>query len=64
MDHPASLCAVLMTQSEQTARAKPAIALWIFAAALMAVAVAVLAADAALTPEQRIAAFVQSGTYP
>jgi type IV secretory pathway component VirB8 len=64
MDHPASISAALTTQSAQNPRAKPAIALWVLAAAFTVIAVAVVLADATLTPEQRIAVFVQTGNLP
>jgi len=64
MSHPTSISATLTTQPAQSAQAERPIALWVLAAALILIAVAVLLADASLTPEHRIAAVMQSGVYP
>jgi hypothetical protein len=64
MDHLASISAVPTTQRAQNAQTKPPIALGVLGGALMVIAVAVLPADAALAPEQRIAVFMQTGNFP
>ena len=46
------------------AQAKRPSVSWIFCGALMVIAVAVMLADAALTPEQRLAVFMQAGHFP
>ena len=64
MNNSVSLSATPTTHPAQNAQAERSIALWVFVLALMVVAVAVLMADASLTPEQRIAVFMQAGHFP
>jgi len=64
MNQPGSSAAALTTQPGQNAQAGRTTALWVFGGALMVTAVAVMLADAALTPEQRIAVFMQTGIFP
>ena len=64
VNHPASTTATLTTQPAQSAQAERPSALWVLAAAFVVIAIAVLVADASLTPEQRFAVFLQSGTFP
>jgi hypothetical protein len=68
MNRSPSLSATPPTEAVQNARAVPAFPLWVLAAAftvtITLIAVAVLAADASLTPDQRFALFMQSGSSP
>jgi len=64
MNHPASIPASVTTQPVQSAQAQRPIALWVLAAVFIITAVAVLVADASLSPAQRIAMFMQAGMFP
>jgi hypothetical protein len=64
MNDLASISTTPTTQSAQSARTERPIALWVLAAAFVVIAVAVLIADASLTPAQRIAVSVQTGMFP
>jgi len=64
MIHPASISASLTTQPVQSAPAQRPIALWVLAACFLVIAVAVLVAEASLSPAQRIAVFMQTGMFP
>jgi hypothetical protein len=62
MNRPVSLTTT--TKPSGSSYAHHQIALWTLTAVLVAVACTVLVLDAAITPEQRIALFAQSGTFP
>ena len=64
MNHRAPFSATLTAQPAQSAQAERPTALWLLAAAFAVIAVAVLLADASLTPAQRIAVFMQTGMFP
>jgi hypothetical protein len=61
MNRPVSFDAILTTKRKYANRS---VALWAVAVVLVAVACTVLVLDAAMTPEQRIALFAQSGLFP
>ena len=64
MNQPGSIAVPLTTAPPENAQAKRPSVSWIFCGALMVIAVAMMLADAALTPEQRSAVFTQAGHFP
>ena len=65
MNPPASLAATVTTrEASQSAQSDRTITLWVFLAVAVVIAAAVLLIDSSLTTEQRIAPFIQSGTFP
>jgi hypothetical protein len=64
MNSPLSIEATLTNGRSQSKEADRPIALWILVVVLVAIACTVLALDAAITTDQRIAQFVQSGMFP
>jgi hypothetical protein len=65
MNPPASLAATVMTsEASQNAQSDRPIMLSVFLAVAVVIAAAVLLIDSSLTTEQRIAPFIQSGTFP
>jgi hypothetical protein len=64
MNRPVSFVATTTTKPSGSSYAHRQIALWTLTAVLVVVACTVLVLDAEITPEQRIALFAQSGTFP
>jgi anti-sigma-K factor RskA len=64
MNQPVSIDAALTTERSETKHADSPFAIWALILVVAAVACAVLALDASLTPEQRILVFQQSGIFP
>jgi hypothetical protein len=64
MNDRVSISPTLTMQPAHSVQTKLPVALWTLAAAFVVIAVAVLVADRALTPEQRFAVFLQSGMFP
>jgi hypothetical protein len=65
MNPPASLAATVTTsEASPSAQSDRPIMLWVFLAVAVLIAAAVLVIDSSLTTEQRIALFIQSGTFP
>jgi hypothetical protein len=64
MKRPFCFDATLMTKRSESEYGNRSVALWALTIVLVAVACTVLVLDAAMTPEQRIALFAQSGPFP
>ena len=64
MNRSVSFVATKTTKTSGSSDAHRQIALWTLTAVLVVVACTVLVLDTAITPEQRIALFAQSGTFP
>lgn len=64
MNRLTSFDPTLTTKRATSTSADRPYALWAFVVVLIAVACTVLVLDAAITPEQRIALFEQSGLFP
>ena len=64
MNVPVTIDGVLTTERSESKHKDRPLARWTLILLLAAIACAVLGLDAALTTEQRIALFVQSGMYP
>ncbi len=63
MSQQLSIDAGLVKASDNQTRTRTFVP-WVLLLGCAIIAVVVLMADASLTPEQRIDAFLQSGTYP
>jgi hypothetical protein len=64
MNSPLSIEATLTTGRSQRKHADRPLALWTLVVVLVAIACTILVLDAAMTTDQRIVLFVQTGMFP